>query len=165
MSNRLLPQTRLCSLCKVLQFGGSYSSVDEAPYKRQDVYPELPELTASADSGCGFCLILKELILDEIPRMRHAKDESLVGQMRSVALAPKRFDIRTEKIRLAAQENRRQNGALGLHHFSVDLCATEKYPDHAGATPETLGGFDMRFDVFADPGKKALWFWSRNRGV
>jgi len=154
MSDRLLFQTSLCHACRNLRFDESCFSAESSPYARQDMYPELPEITASADKGCGFCKILKEVILDEIPHMRSAKNRNLADQVSSMVLTPKRFEIRTETVRFCHLENYRQLGAFGLHHFLIDLYATESCPGDQDTKPEELGGFDMRFDVFADPGEE-----------
>jgi len=153
---KLLPPATLCEHCNVLAFDAScLKAVTEdnnsfnIPYKRHDIYPGLPTLKSSAENGCEFCGLLREVIESEMPAMRRSGDKSLTEEMLSLDLNPKQFDVIMDGIRGIALEN---NGSLGLHHFYVGVNASEVRVDPDGGKLEDCEGLDMHFDVLAYPG-------------
>jgi hypothetical protein len=152
--------TTLCEHCRVLAFGeNSLKSVKEEgdvldlTYKRRDTYPGLPSLKASAENGCGFCGMLREVIEIEVPGMRREADKTLPDDMLSLALDPKQFDVDIDGIRCVAMEE--NNGVLGLRHFFVGVGVKETQVGEGvagGGKLEDCGGLDMGFDIFAYPG-------------
>jgi hypothetical protein len=151
--------TKLCEHCQVLSFDEScLKSVKEGDgpnlsYKRQDTYPGLPSLKASAENGCGFCGILREVIEFEVPGMRREADKNLTEDMLSLDLNPKQFDVKMDGIRCVAMEE--NNGVLGLRHFLLGVRVTEAQVGSGGGGGgklEDCGGLDMTFDISAYPG-------------
>jgi len=143
ISDRVL-DIGLCRTCSVLSF--HEVCLEKEPginvvlgYDRRDTYPDLPKLRESAESGCGFCRILREVILLDLKGYLKSSDTE-------------RFEVRTSRIRFVVLKNDPEGTTEGLHRFFIDVKAFDFALGPKNEKKEAIAAFEIAFEVFAYEG-------------